>query len=77
MKCLVHGMRNEPAFPSVGEGFGNPLYSAPGMTLRQWYVGMAIQAILLEDIQDIPENVRLAFAYADAMLEAKEAQNED
>ena len=47
------------------------------MTLRQWYGGMAIQAILLEDIQDIPENVRLAFAYADAMLEAKEAQNED
>ncbi len=30
-----------PAFPSVGEGFGNPLYSAPGMTLRDYFASQA------------------------------------
>lgn len=26
-----------PAFPSVGEGFGNPSYSAPGLSLRDYF----------------------------------------
>lgn len=26
---------DRPAFPRVGEGFGNPAYDAPGMTIRE------------------------------------------
>jgi hypothetical protein len=31
-----------PAFPRTGEGVGNKNYDVPGMTVRQWYKGMAI-----------------------------------
>ena len=30
---------NPPAFPRTGEGFGNPRYDAPGMSLRDWFAG--------------------------------------
>lgn len=32
---------NPPAFPRTGEGFGNPKYDEPGMTLRDWFAGQA------------------------------------
>jgi hypothetical protein len=35
----VSAPENPPAFPRVGEGFGNPLYDTPGMTLRDWFAG--------------------------------------
>lgn len=28
-----------PAFPSEGEGHGNPKYHSPGMSLRDWFAG--------------------------------------
>lgn len=37
---------NPPAFPRTGEGFGNPKYDAPGMTLRDWFAGQAFAAAL-------------------------------
>ena len=33
---------NPSAFPRTGEGFGNPMYDAPGMTLRDWFAGQAL-----------------------------------
>ena len=36
------------AFPSEGEGHGNPMYHSPGMTLRDWFAGMALQGILAQ-----------------------------
>ena len=35
-----------PAFPRVGEGFGDPRYDAPGMSLRDWFAGQALIGIL-------------------------------
>lgn len=36
---------NPPAFPSTGEGFGNPQYSTMGMTLRDWFAGQALSGL--------------------------------
>ena len=33
-----------PAFPMTGEGYGDPRYSQYGMTLRDWFAGMVLQA---------------------------------
>jgi hypothetical protein len=33
---------NPSAFPSEGEGHGNPRYHSPGMTLRDWFAGQAV-----------------------------------
>ena len=32
---------SEPAFPSVGEGFGDPRHHAPGMSLRDYFAANA------------------------------------
>lgn len=37
---------NPPAFPRTGEGFGNPRYDAPGMSLRDWYAGRTMSGIV-------------------------------
>lgn len=42
-----------PAFPRVGEGFGNPLYDAPGMTLRDYFAGQALTGLIAHDIVDV------------------------
>ena len=34
------------AFPCEGEGLGNPNYHNSGMTMRQYYKGMALQGVL-------------------------------
>lgn len=69
------------AFPSVGEGFGNPQYSAPGMTLRDYFAGQVIVALLLAPHQmgdEARQNEQKAAAWAhnqaDAMLAAREPQ---
>jgi hypothetical protein len=68
-----------PAFPSVGEGFGNPSYSAPGMTLRDWFATHATDADIAA-IQNPPhgaQNItreRARYIHADAMLRAREVK---
>lgn len=42
---------NPPAFPRTGEGFGNELYDAPGMTLRDWFAGQALAGFLANGSQ--------------------------
>lgn len=68
-----------PAFPSVGEGFDNPLYSAPGMTLRDWFAGQAMAAFIAgHGAAGGPQPprpgiaARAAYKYADAMLAGRE-----
>jgi len=59
-----------PAFPVV---FGDSAYS--GMTLRQWYAGMAMQGYLSSDIPNEIREAQVvgwAWSMADAML-AQEA----
>jgi hypothetical protein len=66
-----------PAFPSVGEGFGNPSYSAPGMTLRDWFAGQALAGMGVECTSDEfchSSVAECAYAYADAMLRAREVK---
>jgi hypothetical protein len=66
-----------PAFPSVGEGFGNPSYSAPGMTLRDWFAGQALASMGIEYTSDrfnLASVSNCAYAYADAMLRAREVK---
>lgn len=36
----------QAAFPRIGEGFGNPYYDTPGMTIRQYYKAAALQGLL-------------------------------
>jgi hypothetical protein len=64
-----------PAFPSTGEGFGNPNYSAPGMTLRDYFAAKAMQAILARPdctVTDIEAVARGAYEMAKVMLETRE-----
>lgn len=61
---------NPPAFPRTGEGFGNPLYDAPGMTLRDWFAGQVLSWPSNGSI--CPDDAAtFAYDYADAMLDAR------
>jgi hypothetical protein len=68
-----------PAFPSVGEGFGNPSYSAPGMTLRDWFATHATDADIAA-IQNPPHGAQnisryeARYIHADEMLKAREVK---
>lgn len=72
-----------PAFPSEGEGHGNPQYHSPGMTLRDWFAAHALISIgtwcptsggphgvaySLDSEYARKERSRWAYAQADAML---------
>ena len=57
---------------------GGPAFPVPqpccreGMSLRQWYAGMAMQGMLIQDtyIHEVTKNIaKLAWKQADAMLE--------
>lgn len=69
----------QPAFPRTGEGFGNPKYDAPGMTLRDWFAGQALSGIAscLSGKGDVLYNVIVSDAYdlADAMLAEKDRRD--
>ncbi len=58
------------AFPIV-EPVDVSFSVSPGMSLRDWFAGMAMQGILREDVeQDLPDVVmaRAAYSIADAMI---------
>ena len=74
-----------PAFPRVGEGFGNPRYDAAGMSLRDYFAGQALPAVITatsagqhrpmrDDGLDLVRSMaRDAYEIADAMIEARAA----
>ncbi len=66
-----------PAFPipPIDNGPGNIKSQAkPGMSLRDWFAGLAMQGLLTHDDEGlIPETARDAYRYADAMLNARKA----
>ena len=67
-----------PAFPSEGTGMVgmNPYeFTNPGMTLRQWYAGMALQGLVSLPDHDCTtaEIASDALNYAKAMLKAEES----
>lgn len=59
-----------PAFPSEGEGHGNPKYHSPGMTFHDWLVGQALAGYIanpgMEGVAAFV--VRDCFAIADAII---------
>ena len=69
-----------PAFPSEGEGHGNPKYHSPGMSLRDYFAAAALTGIMArmhESIQHVgsdtfPSNISThAYRIADALLKAR------
>ena len=70
-----------PAFPMTGEGCHNPLYSQPGMTLRDYFAGQALAGQLAFSPSDPfkkyhqPEDVAAAcYRFADAMIAERETK---
>ena len=72
-----------PAFPMTGEGCHNPLYSQPGMTLRDYFAGQVLagsvdptSAIYGNNVIDLQASLIAASAYkiAEAMLAARDAK---
>ena len=75
-----------PAYPSLGEGFGNPEYHAPGMTLRDWFASHASETDIEEyrGLSVDPEGPistslyyqftreQAKYRYADAMIKERE-----
>ena len=71
-----------PAFPSEGEGFGNPKYHAPGMSLRDYFAGQALSGMLTQaeakSIEFLPglykTCAKAAYDIADALLAQREKE---
>jgi len=68
------------AFPVPNDAYNNDM---PGMSLRDWFAGMAMQGILAADSvvragrMDWPYTIaRGAYQIADIMLEVREANND-
>lgn len=79
-------MNNPPAFPVFPETGGGHAAAFQGMTLRDYFAAKAMQGMLTSPEflvvvtadQDVGGNAKervsnIAFAYADAMLKAREA----
>jgi hypothetical protein len=59
-----------PAFPRHGYN------SNDGMTLRDWFAGQALAGLIADQSRDgsADDRARYAYAYADAMLRAREVK---
>ena len=74
-----------PAFPRLGEEFGDRRYETPGMSIRDWFAGMALQGLLSNGIphpsdltgHGVERLARTAYGYAEAMLTARKAGQGD
>jgi hypothetical protein len=70
-------MKNPPAFPRIGEGFGNPVYETEGMTLRDYFAAKAMAALIVsvetpDAAKSYGKAAEWAYQQADAMLKARE-----
>ena len=68
---------NPPAFPNTGNSNWN-LQPSEGMTLRDWFAGQALSAVILHGEPTTNEEPSVfawmagdAYRFADAMLEAR------
>lgn len=78
-----------PAFPNhsvgINESGEGVLITTGGMTLRDWFAGMALQGLVVNDSyrklgggkQAVNAVVMLAFEYADEMILGKESISHD
>ena len=73
-----------PAFPMTGEGCHNPLYSQPGMTLRDYFAGQTLAGVLSSGDVEIGNIIsdkfvaarltQSCYIIANAMIKAREAK---
>lgn len=62
-----------PAFPRTGEGFGNPKYDTPGMTLRDYFASQALIGIISKfGYEFYSSAAKDAYDFADMMLDQRE-----
>ncbi len=62
-----------PAFPGINADVTNDMHN--GMTLRDWFAGMALQGLLAGDSEQSISNetaAKIAYDQADAMLKERE-----
>jgi len=65
-----------PAFPLHNHGVQTLGLHVTGMTLRDYFAAKAMQTLLLDDSYDFSDRgliAQKAYAYADAMITAREA----
>lgn len=81
-------MKDQPAFPEVKtmttDGrpscLGNEdafVESVGGMTLHQWFAGMALSGLRVGDWEKCEDGVKFCMDYADAMIAAYEKRMKD
>ena len=66
-----------PAFPNITPDM--PVDGGPGMSLRDWFAGMAMQGMLSNSLMRIssnPEAALTAYSIADAMIVQRERGEE-
>ena len=65
------------AFPSEGEGHGNPKYHSPGMSLRDFFAGQALAGMCASETDGVSYSsgnvASRAYKIADAMLKERES----
>jgi hypothetical protein len=62
-----------PAFPTA-EIFHDEVVYTGGMTLRDYFAAKAMQALIDYEEGTIQKDAEIAYAYADAMIKAREAK---
>lgn len=75
---------NIPAFPCAAFGASDDLVHQSGMTLRDWFAGMALQSFIKlnielaksgEEAMESEKVACIAYEMADAMMKARESNN--
>ena len=78
---MTEELENIPAFPCAAFGPSDGLIHQTGMTIRDWFAGMALQGIISSPANILKQGVKadysqkdiawMAFLLADAMLKAR------
>ena len=76
VKSAAGEKTGDPIFPTIHNG--STLPGERGMTLRDWFAGMAMQGLCGSDVwpndANIPYIAKLSYEMADEMIKAREAK---
>lgn len=73
---MKHNSGNDSAFPSFAEIGGKEVVGSDGLTVREWYAGLAMSGLMANsDLADLMKSgwapskgAEICFAVADAMI---------
>jgi len=66
------------AFPMGFHPKANPVDQCGGLTVRQWYAGMALQGMLASGLSATSQDkAEAALRYADALIEAESQEEKE